>query len=294
MGSTLIEWATDTWNPTIGCSWTSPGCDRCYAARLAAGRLKHTTMYEGLAVKPGEHTTEAEFTGDVRYMPDRLHDPLRWRKPRMIFVDSMSDLFHPEALNLVTDEGRPALAEILAVMVRADWHAFQVLTKRPQLMRSVLGHPHFRLDVNSMLIRDGHEVMPGGMTDPRFRWPAHLWFGTSIEQDKFTFRADHLRETSAAVRFLSLEPLLEPLPSLDLRGIDWVIVGGESGPHARPMHPDWVRDIRNRCAVLDVPFFFKQAGNVLARQWGMTDRAGHALDEMPEEFRFREWPKVVA
>jgi len=150
------------------------------------------------------------------------------------------------------------LERLVAVMVAADWHIFQVLTKRPQIMYNVLRIAEFKLGVNANLLNLGHSVMPGGMSEPGTLWPAHLWWGTSIESDAYTFRANHLRATPAAVRFLSLEPLLGPLPSLDLTDIDWVIIGGESGSDARPMDIGWVRDIRDQCVASDVAFFYKQ------------------------------------
>lgn len=247
-----IEWTDATWSPIIGCSKVSEGCDSCYAiSTVRRGEAMGTAAHMGLTVRPDDGGP-FDWTGEVRFLPDRLDQPLRWKRPRKIFVNSLSDLFHIEVLKLgwpgaPEDEERAPLIEILAVMVAARHHAFQVLTKRPQIMARILNDPGVRLRVNAALMRRGFEVMPGGMTDPGFRWPSHIWFGTSIESDRYSFRADHLRDASAGMRFLSLEPLLGPLPSLDLTGIDWVIVGGESGPAARPMHPSWARDLRDRC-----------------------------------------------
>jgi protein gp37 len=177
--------------------------------------------------------------------PDTLDAPLKWRKPRRVFVNSMSDLFHKDV-----PDG--FIGDVWRRMEAARAHTFQILTKRPQRMAQVVGDSHFEDYVTSLCLLPG-TFSPG--------WPLpNIWLGTSIENDRYTFRADHLRATPAAVRFLSLEPLLGPLPSLDLTGIDWVIVGGESGPGARPMHPDWVRDIRDRCSAAGIPFFFKQWG----------------------------------
>lgn len=259
-GST-IEWTDATWNPLVGCSRVSPGCDHCYAVGVVHRGM--SPQHRGLTIRrPGEPT---DWTGEVRLVPHLLDQPRRWTKPRRIFVNSLSDLFHPQVLRLPMRPGAtfPPLAEIFAAMVAAPQHTFQVLTKRPQLMAAVMAEPRFRLDVNAALLNLAHPVMPGGMTDSSFRWPGNLWMGTSVESDRYAFRADHLRATPAAVRWLSLEPLLGPLPSLDLAGIDWVVVGGESGPGARAMHPDWVRDIRDRCVAAGVPFFFKQWGNWL-------------------------------
>lgn len=262
-----IEWTDSTWNPLVGCRWVSPGCDNCYAAREASGRLSGLPLYSGLAVG-------GEFTGEVRLVPERLDQPLRWKRPRRIFVNSMSDLFHPD----VPDD---FIAEVFSVMALADDHTFQVLTKRPQRMADLLDTDAFIDKVERAVVRraeerqgfsretlrllkeDGWHTVIRCMLDwdRNLLWPLdNLWVGTSIENDRYTFRADHLRDTPAPVRFLSLEPLLGPVPSLDLTGIDWVIVGGESGPKARPMHPQWVRDIRDRCVAENVAFLFKQWG----------------------------------
>jgi protein gp37 len=250
--SSKIEWTDETWNPVVGCSAVSPGCDNCYAAREASGRLKTSPAYEGLA-------ENGVFNGTLRPLPDRLEQPFKWKRPRRVFVNSMSDLFHPDVLKM-TYNGRPLLAHILAVMVANPQHTFQVLTKRPPIMASVLRSSMFKLDVNALLLEKVNTVMPGGMSEGDTPWPKHIQFGTSIELDRYSFRADHLRDTPSAIRFLSLEPLLGPLNHLDLTDIDWVIVGGESGQRARPMHPDWARDLRNRCNDLGIPFMFKQWG----------------------------------
>ena len=228
-----IEWTDATWNPVTGCHKVSPGCKLCYAERLAR-RLKATGMFKyrnGFAV-----TTH----------PDTLEIPLRWRKPRTIFVNSMSDLFH----NQITDQ---FIRDVFAVMERAHWHRYQVLTKRPERV-AALNH-----------------LLP---------WPAQIWLGVSVESTRYTHRIDLLRQTGAAVKFLSLEPLLEPLPALNLDGIDWVIVGGESGPGARPMQADWARDIRDQCAAAGVPFHFKQWGGVFKKRNG-RELDGETWDEMP-------------
>jgi len=231
MGKSNIEWTDETWNPVTGCTKISPGCKLCYAERLS-GRLKamgQAKYRNGFKLTLHEH---------------ELERPLHWKKPRMIFVCSMSDLFH---------EAIPTefIGQVCQVMRRAPWHTFQVLTKRVYWLEELSGR------------------MAGG-------WPPNVWAGTSIENDQYAFRADHLRHVQARVRFLSIEPMLGPLPSLNLDGIHWVIVGGESGPGARPMNPEWVRDIRNRCQAAEVPFFFKQ--------WGGANKkaAGHQLDG-------REW-----
>lgn len=243
--SSDIEWTDETWNPTVGCSKVSPGCDGCYAIGVAARQMQDA--HRGLTIRT---PSGVDWTGEVRQLPDRLDTPLRWRKPRRVFVDSMSDLFH-------RDVPASFVARVFSTMDEARKHTFQVLTKRPHRMRRLLDHGgDVRLDLDEM--RDALASVGGAV---QLDWPLpNVWLGTSIESDWYTFRADHLRNTPAAVRFLSLEPLLGPLPSLDLTGIDWVIVGGESGPSARPMHPQWVREIRDRCVDAGVAFFFKQWG----------------------------------
>lgn len=217
-----IEWTEATWNPVTGCTEVSPGCDNCYA-RTFAERFRGV---EG-------HPYEQGF--DLRFWPDRLDQPARWRKPRTIFVNSMSDLFHEKVPSSYIER-------VLIAMEQAPQHTYQVLTKRPGRMASIMRH-----------------LRPEPIRQ--------VWLGTSIELDRYAWRADKLRETPAAVRFLSLEPLLGPLPTVDFSGLDWVIVGGESGHGARPVDAAWVRDIRDQCSDLAVAFFFKQWG-------GRTPKAG--------------------
>jgi len=243
---TGIEWTDATWNPTTGCDRVSPGCDNCYALELA-GRLK--LMGSAAYQNDGDPRTSGPGF-KLTLHPDRLDQPLRWQRPRRIFVNSMSDLFHPDV---------PAdfVADVFSVMREASQHQFQVLTKRPQRMKGLV----------SAMYAGWDEVV------------SNVWLGTSIESDGYAFRARHLAETPAAVRFLSLEPLLGPLPSLDLTGIDWVIVGGESGPNHRPIEAEWVRDIRDRCVAAGVAFFFKQWGGRTPKAGGRTldDRTWDAM-----------------
>lgn len=231
-----IEWTESTWNPVTGCSKVSPGCAHCYAETLSH-RFRST-------LKPWtpEHAEE-----NVRLHPDRLDQPLRWRQPRMIFVNSMSDLFHELVpLDFIWD--------VFEVMAEAKRHVFQILTKRHERMAELA---------------------------PLIEWPENVWMGVSIENRRWVDRADYLRTVPAAVRFISAEPLLGPLDELELDGIDWLIVGGESGPGHRLMQEEWALDLRDRCRDAGVPFFFKQVG-------GRTSKAGgRALDgrewsEMPE------------
>jgi protein gp37 len=216
-----IEWTESTWNPVTGCTKVSPGCAHCYAETFAE-------RFRGV---PG-HPYENGF--DLQLRPERLDLPLTWKKPRRIFVNSMSDLFHPEVPDAF-------IYGVFDTMRRADWHTFQVLTKRPERAAEMAG---------------------------RLPWPDNVWLGASVEYQRWTCRIDALRQVPAAIRFLSCEPLLGPL-SLDLAGIDWVIVGGESGPRARRMQPAWAESIRDQCIRAGVPFFFKQ--------WGAHDAGGRRV-----------------
>jgi protein gp37 len=222
---TAIEWTDTTWNPVTGCTKISAGCDHCYAERFSE-RFRGT---------PG-HPFETGF--DLTLRPERLEQPLRWRQPRMIFVNSMSDLFHKEI-------PKDFLSKVFDTMEKANWHTFQILTKRSSLMRDFLRK------------RYGLE-----------RGPVHMWFGVSVENGAKISRVRHLRDAPAGVRFLSIEPLIGPIGTFDLTGIDWVIVGGESGPGARPMNPEWVRDIRDQCQASGVAFFFKQWGGLRPKSGG--------------------------
>jgi protein gp37 len=223
-GKSAIEWTDVTWNPVTGCTKITRGCDHCYAERLAE-------RFRGI---PG-HPFENGF--DLTLRPERLSQPLSWKRPRMVFVNSMSDLFHKEIPTSFIDR-------VFETMEVAKQHVFQVLTKRSSLMRDYLQHRY------------------GGDTAPR-----HIWCGVSVEDHTATARIQHLQRVPAAVRFLSIEPLLGPLGEIDLEGISWVIVGGESGPNARPMEQRWVLDIRDICAQKGVDFFFKQWG-------GRTPKSG--------------------
>jgi len=233
MQRTEIEWTDGTWNPVRGCSKISPGCKHCYAETFAE-RFRNV---------PG-HPYEQGF--NLRLVPEKLKEPLAWKRPRRIFVNSMSDLFH---------EGVPFgyIAEVFDVIRRAHWHQFQILTKRAERLAEL---------------------------SPQLEWTPNVWQGVSVENADYLHRVDCLRQTGAKVKFLSLEPLLGPLPNLNLSGVDWAIVGGESGPGARPMLKEWVTEIRDRCAEAGVPFFFKQWGGVNKKKAGrMLD--GQTYDAMP-------------
>lgn len=212
-----IEWTDATWNPVTGCTKITRGCDHCYAERFAE-------RFRGVS----GHPFEQGF--DLKLHPARLSRPLTWKKPRMVFVNSMSDLFHKHVPARFIDQ-------VFDVMEEADRHVFQVLTKRSSVMRKYL-----RRRYGACLA------------------PQHIWCGVSVEDQSATARVRHLRQAPLSTRFLSIEPLLGPIGNLDLTGIAWVIVGGESGPHARPMQPAWVCRIRDRCVREQVPFFFKQWG----------------------------------
>lgn len=222
---TTIEWTDTTWNPVTGCTKISAGCDNCYAERFSE-RFRGT---------PG-HPFENGF--DLTFRPERIDQPLRWRKPGMVFVNSMSDLFHKEVPDAF-------ISRVCDTMEQADWHTFQVLTKRSSLMRKFLKR------------RYGEG-----------RGPKHIWFGVSVEDGSKLSRIRHLQDSPAGVRFLSIEPLIGRIGKLDLDGIDWVIVGGESGPRARPVDPDWVREVRDQCVENSVPFFFKQWGGLRPKSGG--------------------------
>ncbi len=228
-----IEWTEATWNPVTGCDQVSPGCAHCYAKTFAE-------RWKGI---PG-HPYEQGF--ELRLWPERLDQPLRWRRPRTIFVNSMSDLFHEE----IPDE---FVEDVFRVMSEADWHVFQILTKR-----------HERLVELS----------------ERLPWPPNVWMGVSIENRRFVHRADYLRRVPASVRFISAEPLLGALNDLDLDGIDWLIAGGESGPGHRPVQEQWLTELRDRCEQDEVAFFFKQWGGARPKSGG-RELDGRTWDQMP-------------
>ena len=271
---TGIEWTDATWNPIAGCNDVSEGCRHCYARgmarRLAAMELgaaakyperEARSKYQGLTVLQGSHVV---WTGKITFDEAALLDPLRWKTPRRIFVNSMSDLFHEG----VTDE---QLDRIFAVMALCPQHTFQVLTKRPERMLAYLSQGPFNgwtggrsSGVIEALthIGQGIHVALGRLVEGPL---PNVWLGVSVEEAKWKSRIDLLRQAPAGKRFLSLEPLLGDLGEVDLTGIDWVIVGGESGkgPGIRPLHPDWARGLRDQCVAAGVPFFFKQWGEWL-------------------------------
>ncbi len=231
--NSAIEWTEKTWNPVTGCTAISPGCDNCYAERMA-GRLQ----------RMGQPRYSRGF--EVTLQPDLVTLPTRWRKGSLIFVNSMSDLFHKK----VPDE---FIASVFEIMNRCPQHRFQVLTKRAKRLRTLA---------------------------PQLTWTSNIWMGVSVESPRYYHRVSMLSEVPAATRFLSVEPMLERCPDLPLDGIDWVIVGGESGPGARPMQPDWVREVRNQCSDQQTAFFFKQWGGTNKKKTG-RELDGRFWDELP-------------
>lgn len=232
-----IEWTDSTWNPVTGCTKISRGCDNCYAARFAE-------RFRGVP----SHPYTMGF--DLTLRPERLQQPLSWNDPRMIFVNSMSDLFHRDIPTEYIDQ-------VFDTMEKADWHIFQILTKRSSLMRNYLRRRY-----------------------GTGKAPQHIWCGVSVEDQSAISRIRHLVDSPALTRFLSIEPLIGSIGEVEFRGIDWVIVGGESGPKARPMAQSWVVDIRNKCERDRVPFFFKQWGGYTPKSGGRL-LEGKSHDAMP-------------
>ena len=231
--STSIEWTDSTWNPVTGCTKISSGCANCYAERMAL-RLQamgNPSYINGFSVTLHE---------------DALELPLKWKKPQTIFVNSMSDLFHE-------DIPLDFILRVFDIMHRADWHCYQILTKRSNRLLEL---------------------------SPQLPWASHIWMGVTMEEENFMYRIEHLKRTDADIKFLSLEPLLGPISNLHLEGIDWVIVGGESGPKARPIKKEWVVDIRNQCQSENIPFFFKQWGGFNKKKAG-RELEGRIWNEIP-------------
>jgi len=246
MAESSIEWTNATWNPVAGCSIVSPGCTNCYAMRFAA-RLDAMGVqkYAGLTRKSGGR---AKWTGRIKCDPYALEAPLTWKKPKKIFVNSMSDLFHedvPEAF----------IRRVWDTMAKCHWHQFQILTKRPDRMSSVLS--------------TGYEVL------------RNVWLGTSVEDSAFLSRIDALRSAPAHLRFVSFEPLIGSVRGADLQHINWAIVGGESGPGSRPMNAEWVDEIKELCELSNTAFFFKQWGGVNKKAAGRLYR-GREWNDYPE------------
>jgi protein gp37 len=234
MAKTNIEWTESTWNPVTGCTKISPGCTNCYAERMA---LRLRAMGQRNYINGFELTIHEKM----------ITIPLFWKKPRLVFVNSMGDLFHEQV-------PIDFILEVFRVMQNASWHRFQILTKRS----------HRLIELNQSI-----------------NWPDNVWMGVSVENEDYIFRIDHLRKTGAKLKFLSLEPLLGPIRRLDINYINWVIVGGESGPKARPMDESWVTHVRDLCTLSGVPFFFKQWGGVHRKRSGRILQ-GRVWDELPK------------
>lgn len=243
--NSAIEWTDATWNPVTGCTEVSPGCDNCYARTFAE-------RWRGI---PGHHY-EQGF--DLRLWEDRLEYPFKWKKPRRIFVNSMSDLFHKDVPN-------DFVLKVFEVMKKADWHTYQILTKRPARL------VHLVAKISEVL---------NGFSNNFEIWPPHIWLGVSIENSAYKWRLDYLRKVPAFIRFISAEPLLGPIDHLDFSNLHWVIAGGESGPNARECDPEWIRAIRDKCELGDVPFFFKQWGGRTPKSGGRI-LDGRTWDEYP-------------
>ena len=259
MKNSKIEWTDDTWNPIRGCSRVSEGCRFCYAEGVA-GRFSGPGMpYEGLTTRGKDG--QPRWNNEIMLVPHMLKKPLSWKQPRRIFVNSMSDLFHEKV-------PFDYIQQVFDVMRQASWHEFQILTKRAERLAEL---------------------------SPKIDWPQNVWMGVSIEDRSVVHRIDHLSTVDAAIRFLSLEPLIgsfwrEDLTPDRLDRINWVIVGGESGPNARPMNYHWAIFIRARCLWAGVPFFMKQMGSHWAKHHGMKDSKGGNIDEFPEVLQVREYP----
>jgi protein gp37 len=238
--NSTIEWTEATWNPVTGCSKVSPGCKYCYAERMA--KRLHAM---------GQPNYRNGFLPTLQ--PQMLEAPLRWKKPRRVFVNSMSDLFHE-------DVPIDFIQQVFKVMTQAYWHEFQILTKRSERLEAL---------------------------NPFINWPRNVWMGVSVENADYSFRIENLRRCDARIKFLSLEPLLGPLPRLNLAGIDWAIVGGESGPGARPMKESWVLDIRRQCRKASVAFFFKQWGGPFKKRAGRLLQ-GRTWDDFPSAVHVEE------
>ena len=233
-----IEWTNLTWNPVTGCTKISAGCDNCYAERFSE-------RFRGVPGHPFEHGF------DLVLRPDRIEQPLKTKKSKMIFVNSMSDLFHKDIPGTFVDK-------VFDTMERAHWHTFQVLTKRSSLMRDYVKRRYGECEA-----------------------PPHIWLGTSVEDGSKVSRIRHIQQMPASIKFLSVEPLIGPIGPVDLSGIDWVIVGGESGPGFRPMKIEWVTEVRDQCVSAGVPFFFKQWGGFRPKSNG-RELDGMTWDEFPK------------
>ena len=254
MKNSKIEWTDDTWNPIRGCSRVSEGCRFCYAEGVA-GRFSGPGMpYEGLTTRGKDG--QPRWNNEIMLVPHMLKKPLSWKQPRRIFVNSMSDLFHEKV-------PFDYIQQVFDVMRQASWHEFQILTKRAKRLAELAA---------------------------QLEWTDNIWMGVSIEDARVVDRADALREVPAAIRFLSLEPLIGPIPDLNLDELNWAIIGGESGNHARIMEPEWAIDLLNQCSSANVPCFVKQMGTQWAKGKRLKDTKGGDINDFPPSLQVREYP----
>ena len=255
MYNSKIEWTEATWNPLRGCARVSEGCRFCYAERVADRFSGEGQPYEGLTTRGKDG--QPRWNNEIMLVPHMLKKPLSWKQPRRIFVNSMSDLFHEKV-------PFDYIQQVFDVMRQASWHEFQILTKRAERLADL---------------------------SPKIDWPQNVWMGVSIEDSRVIDRADALRTVPSAIRFLSLEPLIGPIPNLNLEGLDWAIIGGESGNEARIMEPEWAIDLLNQCRSANVPCFVKQMGTQWAKRQGSKSRKGDDFSEFPEALQVREYPR---
>ena len=254
MKNSKIEWTEATWNPLRGCTRVSPGCRNCYAERVADRFSGPGQPYEGLTTRG--KGGQPRWNGEVMLVEHMLNEPRKWRQGKLIFVNSMSDLFHEKV-------PFDYIERIFEVMQDTPHHRYQILTKRAERMAELA---------------------------PKLFWTSNIWMGVSIEDARVIDRADALREVPATIRFLSLEPLIGPIPEINLDGIDWAIIGGESGNQARIMEPEWAVDLLNQCRSANVPCFVKQMGTQWARRRGSKNWKGDDFSEFPAELQVREYP----
>ena len=256
MKNSKIEWTEATWNPLRGCTRVSEGCRFCYAERVAERWSGPKQPYEGLVI-PSKTGGHPRWSGEIRLVEHMLNEPYKWKQGKLIFVNSMSDLFH-EKVPL------DYILRVFEVMQNTPQHRYQILTKRAERLAELAS---------------------------QIDWPPNVWMGVSIEDSRVIDRADALREVPAAIRFLSLEPLIGPIPDLNLAGLDWAIIGGESGNQARIMEPEWAIDLLNQCRSANVPCFIKQMGTQWARRHGSKGWKGDNFSEFPEVLQVREYPQ---
>lgn len=256
-----IQWTNWTWNPVVGCTRVSPGCANCYAVnhvKRMAGNPNPKVSAANVGLVRTLPNGKLDWTGDVRQLPERLNQPLMVGKPRLIFVDSLGDFFHEGV-------GEEFIQMIFCTMRQATQHLFQLLTKRSERLLEL---------------------------SPRIDWPENVLMGVSVEEARYINRIEDLRRTGAKKKFLSVEPLLGPIPNLPLQGIDWVIAGGESGKGARPLELAWVRDVRDQCQAANVPLFIKQLGSVWAKKNRARHKKGGDMEEWPSDLQIRQFAEM--